>query len=155
MSTPISCRRLYFVEAYILLTLIFFQCQGFSRHLYSGRGKFMPLPLKSKILETPGSLATDDIKMFLLWIQTLNLQASLIVQYELSKICNFCCYLSPKWTNLVWPFFWRKKDILPLMGGKNFFSTEEKCYLMGWGEYGVKSKDIVARVGPSQRAENM
>jgi hypothetical protein len=41
------------------------------------------------------------------------------------------------------------------MGGKNFFSTEEKCYLMGWGEYGVKSEDIVARVGPSQRAENM
>ncbi len=31
---------------------------------YSGRGKFMPLPLKSKILETPGSLVTDDIKMF-------------------------------------------------------------------------------------------
>ncbi len=29
---------------------------------YSGRGKFMPLPLKSKILETPGSLVTDDIK---------------------------------------------------------------------------------------------
>ncbi len=56
---------------------------------YSGRGKFMPLPLKSKILETPGSLATDDIKMFLLWIQTLNLQASLMVQYELSRIFNF------------------------------------------------------------------
>jgi hypothetical protein len=32
--------------------------------IYSGRGKFMPLPLKSKILETPGSLVTDDIKMF-------------------------------------------------------------------------------------------
>ncbi len=31
---------------------------------YSGRGKFMPLPLKSKILETPGFLVTDDIKMF-------------------------------------------------------------------------------------------
>jgi hypothetical protein len=31
---------------------------------YSGRGKFMPLPLKSKLLETPGSLVTDDIKMF-------------------------------------------------------------------------------------------
>ncbi len=30
---------------------------------YSGRGKFMPLPLKSKILETPGSLVTDDTKM--------------------------------------------------------------------------------------------
>jgi hypothetical protein len=31
---------------------------------YSGRGKFMPMPLKNKILETPGSLVTDDIKMF-------------------------------------------------------------------------------------------
>jgi hypothetical protein len=30
--------------------------------IYSGRGKFMPMPLKSKILETPGSLVTDDIK---------------------------------------------------------------------------------------------
>jgi hypothetical protein len=30
----------------------------------SGRGKFMPLPLKSKILETPGFLVTDYIKMF-------------------------------------------------------------------------------------------
>jgi hypothetical protein len=41
------------------------------------------------------------------------------------------------------------------MGGTKIFLTEEKCYLMGWGEYGVKSKDIVPRVGPSQRAENM
>jgi hypothetical protein len=41
------------------------------------------------------------------------------------------------------------------MGKTFFFSTEEKCYLMGRGEYGVKSKDIVARVGLSQRAENM
>ncbi len=56
---------------------------------YSGRGKFMPLPLKSKILETPGTLVTDGIKMFPLWIPTLNLQASLMVQYELSRICNF------------------------------------------------------------------
>ncbi len=31
---------------------------------YSGRGKLMPLPLKSKILETPGFLVTDYIKMF-------------------------------------------------------------------------------------------
>jgi hypothetical protein len=31
---------------------------------YRGRGKFMPLPLKSKILETPGFLVTDYIKMF-------------------------------------------------------------------------------------------
>jgi hypothetical protein len=41
------------------------------------------------------------------------------------------------------------------MGEENKFSTVEKCYLMGWGEYGVKSKDFVARVGPSQKAENM
>jgi hypothetical protein len=31
---------------------------------YSGRGKLMPLPLIRKILETPGSLVTEDIKMF-------------------------------------------------------------------------------------------
>ena len=61
----------------------------------------------------------------------------------------------PKVNKLSVPIFLKKKEILPLMGGKIFFSTEEKCYLMGWGEYGVKSKDIVARVGPSQRAENM
>ncbi len=35
-----------------------------SYYMYSGRGKFMPLPLKSKILETPGTLVTDGIKMF-------------------------------------------------------------------------------------------
>jgi hypothetical protein len=40
--------------------------RDYSDKIYSGRGKFMPLPLKSKILKTPGSLATDDIKMFLL-----------------------------------------------------------------------------------------
>jgi hypothetical protein len=33
-------------------------------YTYSGRGKFMPLPMKSKILETPGFLVTDYIKMF-------------------------------------------------------------------------------------------
>jgi hypothetical protein len=36
----------------------------FIHPIYSGRGKFMPLPLKSKILETPGFLVTDYIKMF-------------------------------------------------------------------------------------------
>jgi hypothetical protein len=55
----------------------------------------------------------------------------------------------------VCPFFGRKKEILALIGEIFFFSIEEKYFLMGWGEYGVKSKDIVARVGPSQRAENM
>jgi hypothetical protein len=55
----------------------------------------------------------------------------------------------------VCPFFGRKKEVLQLVGQLKKFSTEEKFYLMGWGEYGVKSKDIEARVGPSQRAENM
>ncbi len=57
--------------------------------ILGGRGKFLPLPLKRKILETPRSLVTDDIKMFTLGIQTLNLQASLMVQFELSRICNY------------------------------------------------------------------
>ncbi len=34
------------------------------------------------------------------------------------------------------------------MGQEKQISTEEKCYLMGWGEYGVKSKDIVSKGGP-------
>jgi hypothetical protein len=55
----------------------------------------------------------------------------------------------------VCPFFGRKKEVLQLMGHEKKISTEEKCYLMGSGEYGVKSKDIEARVGPSQRAENI
>ncbi len=59
-----------------------------SEIMHSGRGKFMPLPL-SKILETPGSLVTDYINMSPLWIRTFNLQASLMVQYELSGTCNF------------------------------------------------------------------
>jgi hypothetical protein len=29
------------------------------------------------------------------------------------------------------PIFLKKKEILPLMGGTIFFSTEEKGYLMG------------------------
>ena len=36
---------------------------------------------------------------------------------------------------------------------KKNFNWREMLF-MGWGEYGAKSKDIVARVGPSQRAEN-
>ncbi len=53
------------------------------------------------------------------------------------------------------PIFWKKKGCLTTYGSIKKISTEDKCYLMGWGEYGVKSKDIEARVGPSQRAENM
>ncbi len=87
----------------------------------SGRGKFMPLPLKSKILETPGSLATDGINMCLLWIWTLNLQASLIVQYELFRICNFSA-TCPQ--NLVWPFFEEKKRFHHLWGEKKIFQLK-------------------------------
>ena len=61
----------------------------------------------------------------------------------------------PKVNKLGVPIFLKKKRDFTTYGGEKNFSTEEKCYLMGWGEYGVKSKDIEARVGPSQRAENM
>ncbi len=61
----------------------------------------------------------------------------------------------PKVNKLIVPIFLKKKGDFTTYGGKIFFSTEDKCYLMGWGEYGVKSKDIVAKVGPNQRAENM
>ncbi len=93
--------------------------------MYSGRGKFMPLPLKSKLLETPGSLVTDDIKMFPLWIWTLNLQASLMVQYELFRICNYMT----KVNKLSVPIFLKKKEILPLMGAKIlFFNWREMLF---------------------------
>ncbi len=61
----------------------------------------------------------------------------------------------PKVNKIIVSIFLKKKRDFTTYGGKIFFSTEDKCYLMGWGENGVKSKDIVARVGPSQRAENM
>jgi hypothetical protein len=37
---------------------------SFQADNYSGRGKFMPLSLKSKILETPGFLVTDYLRCF-------------------------------------------------------------------------------------------
>jgi hypothetical protein len=83
------CRRFKFFETYRRLSKFFlhatekhavpltFSFAQFAAHmqqqkglkrglsmLYSGRGKFMPLPLKSQILETPGFLVTDYIKMF-------------------------------------------------------------------------------------------
>ncbi len=75
-----------------------------------------------------------------------------MVQYELFRICNYSATYPQSEQTLCAHFFEEKRDFTTY-GGKNFFfSTEEKCYLMGCGEYGVKSKDIVARVGPSQRA---
>ncbi len=53
------------------------------------------------------------------------------------------------------PIFWKNKGGFTTYGSIKKISTEEKCYLLGRGEYGVKSTDIEARVGPSQRAENM
>jgi hypothetical protein len=37
----------------------------------------------------------------------------------------------PKVNKLSVPIFLKKKEILPLMGGKIFWGTLEKCYLMG------------------------
>ncbi len=84
----------------------------------------------------------------------LNLQASLMVQYDCLEFVIILLPV-PKENKLSVPVFVKKKRDFTTYGGKKFFSTEEKCYLMGWGDYEVKSKDIVARVGPSQRAENM
>ncbi len=61
----------------------------------------------------------------------------------------------PKVNKLSVLIFVKKKRDFTTYEGKKKFSTEEKCYLMGWGEYGVKSEDIVARVGPSQRAKHV
>jgi len=93
--------------------------------------------------------------MFPLWIWTLNLQASLMVQYELFRICNYSATCPQSKQTYCAHFLEEKRRFYNLWVNKKKISTEEKCYLMGWGEYGVKSKDIEARVGPSQRAENM
>jgi hypothetical protein len=65
-----SCKTTYYVKRQKISTIFlkknsqnFFE-KNLLFMVYSGRGKFMPLPLKSKILETAGSLVTDDIKMF-------------------------------------------------------------------------------------------
>ncbi len=54
------------ITVYIDVEMKYTETQKYPKtcHIYSGREKFMPLPLKSKILETPGSLVTDDTKMF-------------------------------------------------------------------------------------------
>ena len=97
--------------AWSLLLQIFVYIFSIYLCIYSGRGKFMPLPLKSKILETPGFLVTGYIKMFPLWIWTLNLQASLMVQCELSRICNYSANCP-------------QSDILPLWVKKKSFQLK-------------------------------
>jgi hypothetical protein len=52
----------------------------------------------------------------------------------------------PKVNKLSVPIFWKKKVGFTTYGSIKKNSTEEKCYLMGCGEYGVKSKDIDFRV---------
>ncbi len=61
----------------------------------------------------------------------------------------------PKVNKLSVSIFLKKKRDFTTYGGKIFFFNWREMLFNGWGEYGVKSKDIVARVGPSQRAENM
>jgi hypothetical protein len=53
-----------------------------------------------------------------------------MVQYELSRICNYSSTCLQSEQTLSAHFFEEKKEILPLMGEENFFSTEDKCYLM-------------------------
>ena len=74
---PLVLKTINFVLE-VLIAILFDRSQ-FDGY-YSGRGNFMPLPLKSKILETP---------MFPLWLRTLNLLASLMVQCDLSRIRNY------------------------------------------------------------------
>jgi hypothetical protein len=50
-----------------------------------------------------------------------------MVQYELSRICNY----SAEVNKLSVPIFLKKIRDFTTFGGKFFFSTEEKCYLMG------------------------
>ncbi len=68
LFTPSELENIPHMENEVTLTSVTFHfiicIQDQEGAKYSGRGKFMPLPLKSKILETPGSLVTDDIKMF-------------------------------------------------------------------------------------------
>jgi hypothetical protein len=90
----------------------------------------MPLLLKSKILETPGSLVTDDIKMFPLGIQTLICRP---LSWYNVKCLEFVIILLPvpKVNKLSVPIFLKKKGYLQLMGQEKIFLTEEKCYFMG------------------------
>ncbi len=51
----------------------------------------------------------------------MNLQASLMVQYELSKICKIILLPVPKVNKLSVPIFLKKKRDFTTSGGENFF----------------------------------
>jgi hypothetical protein len=55
-----------------------------------------------------------------------------MVQYELSRICNNSATVT-KVKKLCVPIFLKKKRDFTTWVKKKGFSTEEKCYLMGWG----------------------
>jgi hypothetical protein len=48
-------------------------------------------------------------------------------------------------------FLKKKQDFIAMGKGKQF-STEEKSKIMCWGEIRIKNKEIVARLGPRERA---
>jgi hypothetical protein len=47
--------------------------------------------------------------------------------------------------------FLKKKEDFIAMGKGKQFSTEENSKIMCWGEIGIKSKEIAARQGHSER----
>jgi hypothetical protein len=49
-------------------------------------------------------------------------------------------------------FFFKKKEDFIAMGKTKQFSTEEKSKVMYWGEIGIKSKEIAARLARRERA---
>ncbi len=103
---------------------------------YSGRGKFMPLSLKSKILETPGFLVTDYIKMFPLWIRMLNLQASLMVQCKLSTICNYSATCPQSKQTLCAHFLEEKRRFYNLWVNKKKFQLKRN--VIQWVEVSME-----------------
>ena len=58
----------------------------------------------------------------------------------------------PKVHTLPVHVFLKKKEYFIAMGKRKQFSTEEKSKVMCWGKIGIKSKEIAARLGRTERA---
>jgi hypothetical protein len=58
----------------------------------------------------------------------------------------------PKVHTLTVHVFLKKKEDFIAIGKRKQFSTEEKSKVMCWGENGIKSKEIAARLGRRERA---
>jgi hypothetical protein len=60
------------------------------------------------------------------------------------------CHRSLKYTHFRCIFLKKKEDFIAMGKGKQF-STEEKSKIKCWGEIGIKSKEIAARLGRRER----